>query len=221
MLRPAIASLVTLAVLAAALFGSAGHWTWPAGWVVLGLFAGSMVAAFAVLPPALLQARSRAGAGVERWDLVLASLGGFFLYPATLAVAGLDAGRLSWSPPLPAALRGLGAVLFVAGYGFALQAMRANPFFETFVRVQTDRGHRVVSSGPYAWVRHPGYAGAAVAHLGLPLVAGSLAALVPAAIGVALFAHRAQREDETLARSLPGYADYRKRVRWRLVPGVW
>jgi protein-S-isoprenylcysteine O-methyltransferase Ste14 len=99
--------------------------------------------------------------------------------------------------------------------------MRANPFFSTFVRIQDDRGHAVVNSGPYAWVRHPGYAGTIIAHLALPLIFGSTWALVPASLGALLFVLRTAREDRVLSERLGGYHEYRARVRWRLVPGVW
>jgi protein-S-isoprenylcysteine O-methyltransferase Ste14 len=148
-------------------------------------------------------------------------MAGLLLYPGTLIVAGLDIGRVHWSPALPLFVHGLGFSVFAVGYLFALSAMRSNPFFETFVRIQADRGHHVVATGPYATIRHPGYAGACLAHMAIPLALGSLAALAAASIGVVLFVVRTKFEDDTLSRELAGYAEYRSRVRWRLVPGVW
>jgi protein-S-isoprenylcysteine O-methyltransferase Ste14 len=107
------------------------------------------------------------------------------------------------------------------GYGFAYWAVYSNPFFATFVRIQEDRDHSVVSSGPYALIRHPGYAGALLAHLALPFALGSIWALLPAALGTLFFVARTSREDRTLRDHLAGYREYQTRVRWRLVPGVW
>jgi protein-S-isoprenylcysteine O-methyltransferase Ste14 len=89
------------------------------------------------------------------------------------------------------------------------------------VRIQRERGHHVIDRGPYAWVRHPGYAGALLAHLALPLALGAPRALLPAALGTLLMSLRAVYEERRLARELPGYAEYAARVRHRLVPGVW
>ena len=99
--------------------------------------------------------------------------------------------------------------------------MRANPFFATVVRVQRERGHRVVDQGPYGMVRHPGYAGAIATHLALPVALGSLRGLLTAVAGCLLLALRAVREERVLARELGGYREYMSRVRYRLVPGVW
>lgn len=98
---------------------------------------------------------------------------------------------------------------------------RANPFFATVVRSQSKRGHRVIERGPYAWVRHPGHAGAILAQLVLPLSLGTLWGLAPALLGCLLLAARIVREERTLRGGLAGYSEYGSRVRWRLVPGVW
>jgi len=150
---------------------------------------------------------------------LLAAVGFLGLYPGTSIVAGLDAGRAGAS--IPVVGQAFGFALFGAGYAFALWAMRANPYFSTFVRIQRERGHSVVGSGPYAWLRHPGYAGAIVAHLALPAALGSTWAFVPACLGSLLFVARTAREDRVLAERLPGYGEYQARVPWRLVPRVW
>jgi protein-S-isoprenylcysteine O-methyltransferase Ste14 len=155
------------------------------------------------------------------WDPPLATGGFLFLFPALFVVAGLDARRYQWSPPIPGGVTVAAAAAFVFGQAFAFWAVRSNPFFAKFVRIQHERGHHVVRSGPYAYVRHPGYAGSLLAHLMLPLILGSLWALVPAVIGTALFVVRTWLEDRTLQAELPGYRDYAHDVRWRLVPGVW
>jgi protein-S-isoprenylcysteine O-methyltransferase Ste14 len=221
MFRPILQSIVFVGFLGGALFLSAGGIGWAAGWLFLVLFSAILILAFVLVPLEVIDARTRFGSEVKRWDTALAGMAGLLLYPGTLIVAGLDIGRVHWSPALPLFVHGLGFSVFAVGYLFALSAMRSNPFFETFVRIQADRGHHVVATGPYATIRHPGYAGACLAHMAIPLALGSLAALAAASIGVVLFVVRTKFEDDTLSRELAGYAEYRSRVRWRLVPGVW
>lgn len=117
------------------------------------------------------------------------------------------------------------AVLFAASlfgaYGSLAWPMAWNPFFSKAVRIQRERGHHVVDRGPYAFVRHPGYAGPMLAHLALPLALGSLLGLVSALLGCGCLALRALHEERRLARELAGYAEYAARVRFRSLPRVW
>ena len=152
--------------------------------------------------------------------MALATLGFLGLYPGTLIVAGFDSGRSTLaSIPLTVQVPALG--IFALGYALVLWAVRVNPFFATFVRIQSDRGHRLIDTGPYAWVRHPGYAGILIAHIALPLALGSLWALVPALFGIGCFVLRTAHEDRFLSKHLNDYREYRERVPWRLLPGVW
>lgn len=221
MLRPILQALFLWISFGALLFGGAGRLDWTAAWVWLVLYAGFIVAGFALFDPELIAERSNPGEGSKRWDVWLASTGFVFLFPATLLVAGVDAGRLGASPPTPTAVRIAALAIFAAGHGFAFWAMIENRFFATFVRIQRERGHEVVRSGPYGYVRHPGYAGMLVSAIALPLALESLWAFVPTTIGIALFVVRTAKEDATLAQELPGYRDYQHQVRSRLVPGVW
>jgi protein-S-isoprenylcysteine O-methyltransferase Ste14 len=220
MLRGAFQTTVTLAILAALLFGAAGRVDWPMAWAFLAVYLAFCIVGFAVLPAALIAERSKLHPGGTRSDLELAGTFLVLLYPATFVTCGLDA-RFGWSPPLPAFVQWLALALFALGYGFTLLSMRANPFFATVVRVQSERGHHVVEAGPYAIMRHPSYAGAIVAHLALPIALGSLWALLPSALGCLLVATRVAGEERTLVRELDGYAAYRSRVRFRLLPGIW
>lgn len=221
MIRAVAVTLLYLGMLAGALFGAAGRLDWVMGWWIFGGFAAFVLLSFLCFDRQLLLERTRPGPGVRREDVALSTLGFLALYPGTLAVSAFDVARFGWTPPLPLAVQLGGLFAFAAGYAFAFWAVLANPFFSTFVRIQEDRGHRLVDTGPYAWVRHPGYAGALFAHLGLPLALGSRWGVVPALVGIALFVARTAAEDSTLARELEGYAAYRHRVRWRLAPGVW
>jgi protein-S-isoprenylcysteine O-methyltransferase Ste14 len=201
-------------------FGAAGQLSWPMAWAALGIYSLLKAAAFAFVDPELLRERAAPGPGVDRGDVVLATLGLLALYPGTFVVAGLDAVRFGPALPMAQSVQ-VAALLVFACYGFAYWAVYSNPFFATFVRIQEDRGHSVVSSGPYALVRHPGYAGALLAHLALPFALGSIWALLPAAVATLLFVARTSREERTLREHLVGYREYQARVRWRLLPGVW
>ncbi len=137
-----------------------------------------------------------------------------------LIVCGLDY-RWQASGPVAPWLKWTALVLLIAGYAFSLWALIANRFFSTVVRIQRERGHTVVSSGPYRFVRHPGYAGGLLYYLMTPLLLGTLWGFVPVTLEIGLVVLRTALEDRTLQAELPGYADYARRVRYRLIPGVW
>ena len=102
-----------------------------------------------------------------------------------------------------------------------MERQRVNRFFSGTVRIQTERGHRVVTGGPYRFVRHPGYLGGVISYLAMPLILGSAWAYIPAAVGMAVTAIRAALEDRTLKKELPGYLEYTQATRYRLIPGIW
>ena len=221
MVRATVITLAELLVLGGCLFGAAGQLLWPMAWAVLGVYAVTKAATFAFVDSELIMERVAPGPGVDRVDVVLATLGLLGLYPGTFVVAGLDAIRLGPDIAIPQSAQVTAFFVFALGYGFAFWAIRSNPFFSTFVRIQDDRDHSVVSSGPYALIRHPGYAGVLLAHMALPFALGSSWALVPASIATIFFVARTSREDRTLRDHLAGYREYQARVRWRLLPGVW
>lgn len=157
--------------------------------------------------------------GIKAWDKVLMPLG-VIVGVIMLIVAGLDK-RFEWSPELPLWLHVTGFALTALGYSLGTWATGVNRFFSAVVRIQRDRGHTVVSSGPYRYIRHPGYAGSAVSSFATPLLLGSLWALIPAALAVCHLIIRTVLEDRTLQAELKGYPDYAADVRFRLLPGVW
>lgn len=207
------------------LFVAAGHVNWWQGWVYVTLTIGvSFVSRFIMLVknPSLFAERARftESEGVKDWDkrivVWIATIGPV----AFMITAGLDK-RLGWSPELPVALE-LGALLvFLLGFALATWALAANAFFSSVVRIQTERGHGVVTSGPYRFVRHPGYSGAIVSWLTSPLMLGSLWSFVPAGIVVLLYIVRTALEDRTLHAELPGYTAYAQHTRYRILPGLW
>jgi protein-S-isoprenylcysteine O-methyltransferase Ste14 len=207
-------------VFAAVLFGCSGSVRWPMAWAFLAWYGLNAVAGFALMPRGLIEERSRIPADRESRDLLWAGLAVLFLFPASLATSALDV-RFSVSPALPPALRAVASGVFVLGYALALWAAHVNPFFSAVVSIQRERGHRVVERGPYAIVRHPGYAGPMLGHLALPVALGSLLGLAPAALGCGFLALRALHEERRLLRELAGYAEYAARVRFRILPHVW
>ena len=220
--RRVLQIVVAMCVQIVLLLGAAGSVAWTAAWVYVGLDLAMVLVGWLVLAPGhrdVIEERSRGTAGTPSWDVPLTRalrVEGF----GVLVVAGLDE-RWGWSAPLPVALRAGGAVLLVLGYVVAVAAMWVNPFFSQAVRIQGERGHTVVTTGPYAYVRHPGYVGMMLSMLGAPLLLDSLWALVPWAAYAATLVVRTAGEDRMLTEELAGYAEYRMRTRWRLVPGVW
>ena len=199
-------------------------WDWWEAWVyaiisILG-FAISRVLA-ARRNPDLLAERARflQHEDAKPWDKLLSPLVGLGggLIPL---VAGLDA-LFDWSPPFSLPVKIIALVIILAGYVLASYALIENRFFSGMVRIQTDRGHQVVTSGPYRWIRHPGYTGALLTYLATPLFLDSRWAYLPVVFITIVLVIRTSLEDKILQDELQGYSDYARRVRYRLLPGVW
>ena len=203
---------------AVALLASAGTAAILTFWIYLAIFAAVMVAAFIWLDPGLLRERTRPGGkrpplGLRIFTLIL------FLH---WIVAGLDRGRFHWSDSVPAWLQAVALIAFAGGYALCFWAMAANRFFSSVVRIQDDRGQYVVTDGPYAFVRHPGYAAGILIMLASGVALGSwLAAAIVVLASLPFLLYRAITEDRVLLADLAGYRDYAARVRWRLLPGLW
>jgi protein-S-isoprenylcysteine O-methyltransferase Ste14 len=204
------------------IFLPAGRLSWGPGWlfvVVLLLGYGITAIVLARVNPMIYRARSRFQPGTLGWDRKLLAI----ILPAMVAsipVSALDNGRLHWSR-MPDWLVAAGYAAILASMAITAWAQAVNPFFEPGVRIQTERKQRVIDSGPYGLVRHPGYVGALLAFAGVPLALGSLWGLVPAAIAAVFLIVRTAWEDRLLKENLPGYSDYTRRVRFRLMPGLW
>jgi protein-S-isoprenylcysteine O-methyltransferase Ste14 len=213
---------VTLITLAVLLFVPAGRMTWTRGWLFLLAFTLLMFGAivyFRRVNPQMFAIRSRVHPEIKRWDKVVIGLLFLAMFAIPL-VAGVDDGRFHWSS-MSWLLVGLGYLLLITGWIGVAWAETVNPFFEPGVRIQTERGHHVIDTGPYAIVRHPGYVAASVMFAGFALSLGSWWALIPAGVGSLVLVLRTVWEDRMLHVELPGYATYAARVRFRLIPGVW
>jgi protein-S-isoprenylcysteine O-methyltransferase Ste14 len=209
------------ALIAAGLFWTADTFDFPRGWLFVAVLAIGLVASALWLwraNPEIFAARRRAGLGTKAWDyaMVAAVAVGF---TAVLWIAGFDR-RFGWSQ-LPGLAVAGGYLSLLAGTLVITLAQAANRHFEPTVRIQSDRGHRVIDTGLYAHIRHPGYAGGILVVLGMALALGSGWALAGVAALAAVLAVRTVLEERTLRAELPGYADYTQRVKYRWVPGLW
>ena len=200
------------------------HWEWWEAWV----FAIICILGFAI--SRMLAARRHPDLVAERlrlmphkndkpWDRLLVPLVGLG-FGLILLVAGLDA-LFGWSPPFNLQTKILSLVIILAGNVLGSYALLENRFFSFMVRIQTERSHQVVSSGPYRWMRHPGYAGALLTYLATPLFLDSGWVFLPTVFITILLVIRTALEDRFLQDKLEGYSDYAKRVRYRLFPGIW
>jgi protein-S-isoprenylcysteine O-methyltransferase Ste14 len=200
------------------LFVSAGRWDLPWFWAVLAVHTSLMIVMVSVMDPDLRRERLRPGPGVR--DCWFRKVVGPLML-VHLVVAGLDAGRFRWSGPVPAGVHALGLAGMAAGLGLSVWAMATNRFFSSVTRIQADRGHRVVTAGPYRVLRHPSYAGSIVGAACGGIALGSWWSLVPLVPFGLLFLWRTAMEDRMLREELEGYAGYAQRVRYRLMPGLW
>ena len=205
------------------LFISAGRLDWVNAWVYVGLVSAYLITYTAVcvkFNPEMLNSRgSFSKEGTKPFDKVY----GVLYLPlgfAIVVVCGLDAARYKWST-MPLWLTVIGAVLILPAFAVATWAMAVNPYFECSVRIQEDRGQRVIESGPYRFLRHPGYAAQAISLIAASLILGSWWGLLPGGLLVLILITRTALEDRTLQEELPGYREYAGQIRYRLLPLVW
>ena len=206
------------------LFWPAGTLNWPGAWVFLAEFiavSAAMVVWLARHDPGLLKERMGGPfqKGQTSWDKVFMTVMVLVWY-GWLVLMALDAKRWKLSH-MPEPLIAAGAVLILIGFYVVWLTFRANSFAAPVVKIQKERGQTVISTGPYAHVRHPMYAGATLYLLGMPLLLGSWMGLAALPFIIAALTARIFIEERTLREGLPGYGDYAARVRYRLLPGVW
>jgi len=222
--RTVIMLLLVLVVIPLLPILISGRWGWWQAWVMAAAFLLSFLISRAVAvrrTPDILKERAKYNQhdNTQPWDKWLSPLVAFGSVFILLA-AGLEA---RWGGPAQysLAVQMVGLALILAGYGLASYAFVENAYFSGTVRIQEERGHKVVSSGPYAWMRHPGYAGSLVAGVGMPLLLNSAWAFLPAVVLGVFFFIRTRLEDRFLQGNLPGYREYAQKVRYRLLPGIW
>jgi protein-S-isoprenylcysteine O-methyltransferase Ste14 len=209
-------------VLDATLFIIAGRLDWAGAWILSLLYLAFLLV-FVIWTvrnaPELLEERGKMAKNVKTWDKILLTLYTVALL-SLLIVAALDAGRFRWSE-MPVALQAVGVMGLIPCGIWLWWVTRTNAFLSRYARIQDDRGQRVVTTGPYAYVRHPMYAAVIPFVICVVLTLGSLWALIPGGLIGVLFVIRTALEDRMLQSELPGYAEYSRHVRYRLLPGVW
>jgi len=201
-----------------------GAWGWWEAWAyaILSFFGFIISRALASRRHADLLVERTRSMGMEDakpWDKVLApsmALGSV----VPLVIAGLDK-LYGWTAPFELNIKIIALVIVILGYVFGSWALIENRFFSGVVRIQTDRGHQVVTTGPYRIVRHPGYAGALWTYLATPILLDSLWALIPTILLFGVLILRTSLEDRTLQEELPGYREFTQKTRYRLFPGIW
>jgi protein-S-isoprenylcysteine O-methyltransferase Ste14 len=208
-------------VLALLLFLPAWSLTYVKGWVfigLLGVLSSAITLYLAVYDPQLLERRLKAGPGAEqqRSQKIIQLITSAMLC-AMAVVAGFDH-RWHWSD-VPTVVVIISVVAFVLAFALIFVVFRENTYTSGVIEIA--EGQQVISSGPYAIVRHPMYTGGIVFMLAAPLMLGSWWALIPAVVVCGGIIVRLLDEERFLATNLPGYVEYRERVRWRLVPGLW
>src|SRR3954447_2557826 len=220
--RLIISTTSSLLVLVLCLFLPAGTWAWPRGWLFLGVLLASSILMTLYLRrvnPDVIAGRVNRHERPRRWNLLLGLL---VALPAMLAipiVAALDDGRYHGSH-VPWWGCALGYLLLFLGMAGLTWAEAVNKSFEPSLLIQTDRGHKVIDTGPYTLVRHPGYVSAFLLVLGIPLSLGSYWALIPAVLTCLILVLRTVLDDQTLQDERPGYCEYVQRARFKLVTGV-
>jgi len=211
-------TIAMFAIMAIALFASAGTLTFVSFWMYLTIMAAIFVASFLWVDPDLARERMRPGGQKPPLAIWLFTI----VLIAHYVVAGLDRGRFHWSDGVPGWLQAVALIAMAASFALVLWAMVVNRFFSSVIRIQNDRGQHVISTGPYAVIRHPGYLAGIVFVVTSGIALGSwYAALMLTVCTVPFLLYRVIAEDSVLHAELPGYSDYAARVRWRLVPGVW
>lgn len=220
-----IGSLFYLLAFPVILFALAGDWRWIEGWLFSVNFLAMCFSTLIYLyfhDPELL--KERFGSPIQetqkRWDKLLLSL---FLVEFIVwwAIMPLDARRFGWSPAFPLWIKAIGALLLVVSSFVLFGALKENTFAAPVVKIQKERGQTVVSTGLYAIVRHPMYAGAVLLFLGAPLLLGSVFGLLLGLVLIVTIAARSLGEEAMLKRELEGYSDYMQKVKWRMIPFVF
>lgn len=218
--------IVRMTVFAVALLWPAGTWWWWEAWALIVLWMAFAVATIVFLSrhdPALLAERLKASPvqkGQKPWDKVLMLLM-FIVGIGIYIVPGFDVVRFGWSEPLPVWVEILAMVLHIPSFMFLGWVMHTNTYLSRVVKIAHERGHHVITTGPYAIVRHPMYSAVIVMVFAVPVALGSRFGLIPAVLMVVLLLVRTYFEDRTLHTELPGYPEYAKETRYRLIPGIW
>jgi protein-S-isoprenylcysteine O-methyltransferase Ste14 len=224
-LRQLAFSVVFLIAISSLLFFIAGDWHWMEGWIFTAIYiAGSLwiVIYLYLADPDLLNERFKAGAqkGQSTFDRIILMMI-VVAYTTWYVLMPLDAKRFHWSPEFPFWIKAAGAVCVALMFVIFFFTFKENSFAAPVVKIQEERGQKVISTGVYGIVRHPLYAGGIFLFLGAPMLLGSLWGLIPGVALIVILAVRSISEEETLKQGLEGYDNYLKKVRWRFIPYIF
>jgi protein-S-isoprenylcysteine O-methyltransferase Ste14 len=211
---------IFIVVSTAIFFFCAGRLNLVMAWVYIVMVLVNTSITSLIMNPELIAERSEIKKDTKSWDILPAILIGRVGPLVILILAGLDV-RFGWSPQVPLALQIVALGITILGLLVTDWAVVSNKFFSEVVRIQKDRGHTVVSTGPYRYVRHPGYVGAILHNIAAPVILSSLWALIPAGLVVCITIIRTAFEDRALQEELDRYKPYAKQVRYRLLPNLW
>lgn len=226
-----IISLLYIVLQAVIFFVSAGQIVLPRAWIYfIAAFAFKLITILiiGIVNPDFLNQRAKSIGkhDAKLWDRILTIMLGIISAGLIFVIMGLDVGRFQWLSlniyfSVFIQFFILGFVLFIVSTIFGGWAVLENSHFEVFVRIQKDREHHVISTGPYKYIRHPGYASMILANIAAPFILGSILGFIPAGIVFVILIIRTSREDKTLNKELDGYSEYTKKVKYRLFPGLW
>jgi protein-S-isoprenylcysteine O-methyltransferase Ste14 len=205
----------------AGIFCIAGNWAWWNAWSLIILMAiiGTLTSRLFNKISGLTEERKTAAAKSKPWDVKIVRFLNI-VFPLMLFVAAFDM-RFHWFPTVPIVISVTALILVVIASVLTYLAIAANPFFSSHIRIQKERGHIAISSGPYRWIRHPGYAGSLIFNLSVPFALGSWPPLLLGITTALLLIFRTAKEDRILTKELVGYPAYAQQVRYRLIPGIW
>lgn len=223
--RVIVTSLISSLIFPTLILLLAGDWLWIEGWI-FGLWLDAMVVSNIVYlyrhDPALMAERSKkpGSDNQKSWDKFILSFS-YIGAVVWLVIMPLDATRFSWSPAFPVWLKILGGVALLPALFLIFKATVENTYLSTLVRIQDDRDQHVIRTGVYSFVRHPLYLGCLLMLLGAPLLLGSIYSLIIFIIAVIVLVIRIYGEEKMLTTELEGYEEYKKNVRYRLIPFIW
>jgi len=221
-LKTTMKVIIGIVVLLLLLFGSAGTIYWIEAWILIIIYFIYVMGSFFWLKknnPELLKGRTSRRNEGKWWDKIILTIYTILLM-FMLVICGIDAVRFHWSN-LPLILKIIGFIGYIPSVIIIFLTIKENAYLSEVVRIQKDRSQQVVKTGPYKYVRHPMYSGIILMILFTPFALGSFIALIFSGLIIILFIIRTYLEDKTLQNELPGYKEYIKKVRYRLVPGLW
>jgi protein-S-isoprenylcysteine O-methyltransferase Ste14 len=216
-------AILGIGIMCTFLFIPAGTLKWWTAWILIGIYFFAVCVGVPFLQiedPELVKERHQVKKDVKSWDKIIVTLFSLVFLPLTLITSGLDY-RFGWSSYFSVTLQSLALIAGILSFILIFWGISSNTHFESYVRIQDDRDHKTISTGPYQYVRHPGYAGMALSALTIPLTSRSWWALIPGGIATILIGIRTVVEDRTLQAELEESYEYKKQVRYRLIPEIW